>query len=181
VLDLSGKPRPRICFVPTASGDSSMYITRFYEAFVGRAEASHLGLFGRPRTDTAAVLAAQDIVYVGGGNTANMLAVWRVHGVDRMLRAAWERGVILTGVSAGMICWFEAGVTDSFGPLAALRDGLGILPGSGLPALRRREGPPADLSAARPRGVSVRLRRRRRRGAALRRRDAEGPGLEKTA
>src|SRR4029077_15853804 len=70
VLALSGKPRPRICFVPTASGDSSMYITKFYEAYGGRAEASHLGLFGRPRTDMAAVLAGQDIVYVGGGNTA---------------------------------------------------------------------------------------------------------------
>ena len=133
VLELSGKPRPRICFVPTASGDSSIYITKFYEAFGGRAEASYLGLFGRPRTDMAAVLAGQDIVYVGGGNTANMLAVWRVHGVDRMLRHAWDQGVILTGVSAGMICWFEAGVTDSFGPLAALRDGLGILPGSACP------------------------------------------------
>jgi peptidase E len=81
----------------------------------------------------AALLTSQDIVYVGGGNTANMLAVWRVHGVDRMLKAAWERGVILTGVSAGMICWFEAGVTDSFGPLAALRDGLGFLSGSACP------------------------------------------------
>jgi len=81
----------------------------------------------------AAVLTGQDIIYVGGGNTANMLAVWRVHGVDRMLREAWEHGVILTGVSAGMICWFEAGVTDSFGPLAALRDGLGFLPGSAYP------------------------------------------------
>lgn len=159
VLDLVGKSRPRICFVPTASGDSSMYITKFYEAFGERAEASHLGLFGRPRTDMAAVLAAQDIVYVGGGNTANMLAVWRVHGVDRMLRAAWEQGVILTGVSAGMICWFEAGVTDSFGPLAALRDGLGILPGSACPHYdgekdRRptyqrlvREGFPSGLAA----------------------------------
>src|SRR2546427_7581377 len=133
VLDLSGKPRPRICFVPTASGDSSVYITKFYEAFGDRAAATHLGLFGRPRTDVGAVLTSQDIIYVGGGNTANMLAVWRVHGVDRMLREAWERGVILTGVSAGMICWFEAGVTDSFGPLAALRDGLGLLSGSACP------------------------------------------------
>lgn len=133
VLDLCGKPRPKICFLPTASGDAAMYITKFYEAFGERAEASHVGLFGRPRTDMAAVLTSRDIVYVGGGNTANMLAVWRVHGVDRMLREAWERGVILTGVSAGMICWFEAGVTDSFGPLAALPDGLGLLPGSACP------------------------------------------------
>jgi dipeptidase E len=133
VLTLAGKPRPKICFVPTASGDSPVYITKFYEAFSDRAAATHLGLFGRPRTDMASVLASQDIIYVGGGNTANMLAVWRVHGVDRMMREAWERGVILTGVSAGMICWFECGVTDSFGPLAALRDGLGFLPGSACP------------------------------------------------
>ncbi len=133
VLALAAKPRPKICFVPTASGDSPVYITKFYEAFGGRAEATHLGLFGRPRTDMASVLTSQDIIYVGGGNTANMLAVWRVHGVDRLMRAAWERGVILTGVSAGMICWFECGVTDSFGPLAALRDGLGFLAGSACP------------------------------------------------
>ena len=133
VLALSGTPRPKICFLPTASGDAATYITKFYEAFGERAEAVHLALFGRPRTDIAALLTSQDIVYVGGGNTANMLAVWRVHGVDRMLKAAWERGVILTGVSAGMICWFEAGVTDSFGPLAALRDGLGFLSGSACP------------------------------------------------
>jgi len=133
VLALSGQPRPKICFLPTASGDAAVYITKFYEAFGERAQATHLGLFGRPRPDMAAVLTGQDIIYVGGGNTANMLAVWRVHGVDRMLREAWEHGVILTGVSAGMICWFEAGVTDSFGPLAALRDGLGFLPGSACP------------------------------------------------
>ena len=133
VLELSGKPRPKICFLPTASGDAAMYITKFYAAFGERAQATHLGLFGRPRTDMAAMLTGQDIIYVGGGNTANMLAVWRVHGVDRILREAWARGVILTGVSAGMICWFEAGVTDSFGPLAALRDGLHVLPGSACP------------------------------------------------
>ena len=133
VLALAAKPRPKICFVPTASGDSSMYITKFYEAFGHRAEACHVGLFGRPRADMSSVLTSQDIIYVGGGNTANMLAVWRVHGVDRMMRDAWEGGVILTGVSAGMICWFECGVTDSFGPLAALRDGLGFLRGSACP------------------------------------------------
>jgi dipeptidase E len=133
VLELAGTPRPKICFVPTASGDSPVYITKFYEAFGERAEASHACLFGRPRTDLANLLMRQDVIYVGGGNTANMLAIWRVHRVDRMLRQAWEQGVILTGVSAGMICWFEAGVTDSFGPLAALRDGLGFLPGTACP------------------------------------------------
>ena len=82
---------------------------------------------------------AQDVIYVGGGNTANMLAIWRVHGFDAILRDAWEHGVVLAGWSAGMICWFEAGVTDSFGPqLAAMRDGLGFLAGQRLPALRRR-------------------------------------------
>src|SRR3989442_15262904 len=93
----------------------------------------------------ANLLAGQDIIYVGGGNTANMLAVWRVHGVDRMMREAWERGGVLTGVSAGMICWFECGGTDSFGPLAALRDGLGFLPGSARPPHDGRKGrPPTD-------------------------------------
>ena len=77
---------------------------------------------------------AQDVVFVGGGNTANMLAIWRVHGFDRILREAWEAGVLLTGWSAGMICWFEAGVTDSFGPqLAGMRDGLGFVAGSACP------------------------------------------------
>jgi dipeptidase E len=77
---------------------------------------------------------SQDVVVVGGGNTANMLAIWRVHGFDALLREAWEQGVVLTGWSAGMICWFEAGVTDSFGPqLDGMRDGLGLLPGSACP------------------------------------------------
>ena len=77
---------------------------------------------------------AQDAIYVSGGSTANALAVWRVHGFDAILREAWERGVLLCGWSAGMICWFEAGVTDSFGPeLAGMRDGLGLLPGSACP------------------------------------------------
>ena len=76
----------------------------------------------------------QDVIYVGGGNTANMLAVWRVHGMDAALREAWEQGVVLCGSSAGMICWFEAGLTDSFGPqLEGMRDGLGFLPGSACP------------------------------------------------
>ena len=75
----------------------------------------------------------QDAVYVGGGNTANMLAIWRVHGLDRALRGAWEAGVVLAGLSAGSNCWFEAATTDSFGPLAALKDGLGLVPGSHSP------------------------------------------------
>ncbi|MGA2500389.1 MAG: peptidase E [Tepidisphaeraceae bacterium] len=135
VLSLAPKGRPRVCFLATAGGDSRESIVKFYEAFPAkRAEASHLPLFGVPRKDSREFLLSQDVIYVGGGNTANMLAVWRVHGVDRVLREAWRRGIVLAGVSAGMLCWFEGGVTDSFGrPLSAIRDGLGFLKGSACP------------------------------------------------
>jgi dipeptidase E len=100
-----------------------------------RTERSHLALFNRTVDDIDRYLLDQDLIVVGGGNTANMLAVWRVHGVDRALRAAWERGVILTGGSAGSLCWFDCGTTDSFSlyRLAPLQDGLGFLPGSHCP------------------------------------------------
>jgi dipeptidase E len=134
IFGLSGKHRPRICFLGTATGDSESYFQKFYRAMARRScEASHLGLFKRTHLDPAKFLLQQDVIYVGGGNTANMLAVWRVHGVDRALRAAWRQGIILAGISAGANCWFEACSTDSFGPLAALRDGLGLLPGSVCP------------------------------------------------
>jgi dipeptidase E len=133
VLGLTGRERPRVCFLPTASGDSAEYVVAFYEAFRERAQPSHLELFGVPRADPAGFLLTQDVVYVGGGNTANMLAIWRVHGIDSALREAWERGVVLAGISAGSICWFEWGVTDSFGEeLAPLRC-LGFLRGSNCP------------------------------------------------
>ena len=138
-----GHRRPRVCFVPTASGDSEGYIAGFYTAFARRSEASHLPLFARVAVDLEAVLLDQDAVYVGGGNTANMLAIWRAQGLDRALRRAWEAGVVMAGISAGAMCWFEGGTTDSFGPdLAGLSDGLGFLPGSYSPhydgeALRR--------------------------------------------
>jgi dipeptidase E len=133
VLGLAAAARPRICFLPTAAADSPVYVVRFYEAFRERAEPSHLELFGLPRPDIRDFLLAQDIVYVGGGNTANMLAIWRVHGVDAILREAWERGIVLAGISAGSICWFEAGVTDSFGEELAPLSCLGFLPGSNCP------------------------------------------------
>ena len=133
LLAATGARQPRVCFLPTASGDADGYIARFYQAFAARAEPSHLGLFDRQVDDVEDFLCGQDAVYVGGGNTANMLAVWRVHGVDRALRAAYQRGVVLAGVSAGAVCWFEAAVSDSFGPLRALRDGLGLLPGTCAP------------------------------------------------
>jgi dipeptidase E len=133
VLRLTGRARPHVCFLATAQGDSPSYVVDFYDSFRERAEPAHLELFGRPRRDIRDFLLAQDAIYVGGGNTANMLAVWRVHGVDEVLREGWERGVVLAGMSAGSICWFEAGVTDSFGDeLAPLRC-LGFLPGSNCP------------------------------------------------
>jgi dipeptidase E len=133
VLGLAGPGRPRVCFLPTAAADSADYVVTFYEAFRERAEPSHLELFGRPRRDIRDFLLAQDVVYVGGGNTANMLAIWRVHGVDAVLREAWEGGIVLAGTSAGSICWFEAGVTDSFGDELAPLPCLGLLPGSNCP------------------------------------------------
>ena len=133
VLGLAGTARPRVCFLPTASAESADYVVAFYEAFRERAEPTHLELFGRPRRDIRDFLLGHDVVYVGGGNTANMLAIWGVHGVDTILREAWESGIVLAGTSAGSICWFEAGVTDSFGDeLAPLRC-LGFLPGSNCP------------------------------------------------
>ena len=128
-----GRERPRVCFLPTASGDNDSYIAMYYAAFAHRSEASHLGLFNRAVDDLEGFLLEQDVIFVGGGNTANMLAIWRVHGVDRILARAWEAGVVLTGTSAGSNCWFEGSTTDSFGGLAALNDGLGLLPGSHSP------------------------------------------------
>jgi dipeptidase E len=133
VLGLASRARPRICFLPTAAADSAEYVVKFYEAFRERAEPSHLELFGRPRRDIRDFLLGQDVVYVGGGNTANMLAIWRVHGIDVVLREAWERGIVLAGISAGSICWFEAGATDSFGDELAPLPCLGFLPGSNCP------------------------------------------------
>ena len=134
VLDTTGAERPRICFVPTAVGDAPEAIVRFYDGYAGLGELSHATFFPWPRPDLREHVLGQDAIVVSGGNTANMLAIWRLHGFDRILREAWEAGVVLTGGSAGMICWFEASVTDSCGPqLEGLRDGLGFLPGSACP------------------------------------------------
>jgi dipeptidase E len=134
MLSLSPVARPRVCFVPTPSGDSDRAIVAFFERFSNRdCDPSCLRLFGVPE-DPVQHLSAQDVVYVCGGNTANALAIWRVHGVDVALREAWERGAVLGGVSAGANCWFECSVTDSFGPdLSPLHDGLGLLRGSFCP------------------------------------------------
>ena len=144
LLSLTGATTPKICFLATASGDAREYIERFYTAFSALpCTPRHLPLFRREDPDLRAVVLGQDLIYVGGGNTANMLAVWRIHGLDAVLREAWQAGVVLAGLSAGSLCWFDSGVTDSFGvALAPLRDGLGLLPGSHCPhydgeALRR--------------------------------------------
>lgn len=128
--------RPRICFVPTASGDAEDYVDRFVEAFAERAETSSLRLFHLSElaeVDLRSFVLAHDVVHVGGGSTANLLALWRLHGLDEVFREALAAGVVLSGVSAGMNCWFESSVTDSFGPLAPLDDGLGLLAGSACP------------------------------------------------
>jgi dipeptidase E len=134
LLSLAAKPRPRICYLSTPSADSDRGIAAFFEAFSRReCEPSCLRLFGVPERPIER-LTEQDVVYVSGGNTANALAIWRLHGVDVALREAWERGAVMGGTSAGANCWFECCVTDAFGPeLDPLRDGLGILPGSFCP------------------------------------------------
>jgi dipeptidase E len=133
----SGRERPRICLIPTATGDDRELIADFERLFAPpRAEARVLRLFGRTDDDLAAVLREQDAVYVLGGSTENLLALWRLHGLDAALRDAWEEGVVLAGMSAGAICWFDAATTDSFGPtLQPLRGGLGILEGTFIPHL----------------------------------------------
>jgi peptidase E len=141
VLSLASRKPAKICFLPTASADSAPYIVSFYRAFSGRAIPTDLTIFDprslprRPSqtSDIANFVATQDIIYVGGGNTANLLAMWRTHGVDQILRDAWTQGVVLCGISAGMICWFRDGLTDSFGQLRPLGDGLGFIDASACP------------------------------------------------
>jgi len=127
---VSGR-RPRVCFLATALGDNAAVLQAFYDAArLAGFEASHLAVFPMPNVDDPrAHLLAQDIVWVWGGSVAGLLAMWRLHGVDAAMREAWEAGVVLTGVSAGSICWHVGGTTDSFGPeLRPVTDGLGLLP-----------------------------------------------------
>jgi dipeptidase E len=131
-LTLTGKPLPKICFLPTASGDPREQVTRFYERFSDwPCEPSTLSLFhlGRDRIDPVEHLLAQDAIYVGGGSMRNMLAVWREHRLDQAMRRAWLQGIVLAGLSAGAMCWFEGGISSSGGALEPVR-GLGLLRGS---------------------------------------------------
>ncbi len=136
VLELAGAQTPKVCFLGTASGDADGYALKFFEAYGGRGcVTSRLTLFQAARVPASELLPAQDVIYVGGGSTVNMLAVWRIHGIDVLLREAWERGTVLAGLSAGSICWFESGVTDSLraDAMLPLTDALGFLPGSHCP------------------------------------------------
>jgi dipeptidase E len=150
LLELAATATPRVCFLGTASAHKPEHVEWFYDRFRGRpCEPAHVELFESPERPAEEVARA-DVVFVAGGNTANALALWRVHGVDGALRAVWERGGVLGGWSAGGICWFEDGLTDSFGPLRPLGDGLGFLGGSFCPhydgEVERR---PAYLQAVR--------------------------------
>ncbi|NGN63525.1 peptidase E [Streptomyces sp. A7024] len=156
VLGQVRAPRPKVCFVPTASGDAPDYVGQFHAAFQARAcEAAVLHLFRRELDDDAlrAFLLGQDVIYVGGGNTANLLAVWRAHSVDRLLREAFDHGVLLCGISAGANCWAEGSLTDSFGPLTHLSDGLALLSGSVCPHYDSEPGRRSSYRAAVARGA----------------------------
>jgi peptidase E len=161
VRDLAGKPQPKILFVPTASGDDPAGLLTFYQAFAGVCcEPSHLALFHRTVDDIDGLIRTQDVVIVGGGNTANMLAIWRLHGVEDALRNAYRNGTILSGWSAGCICWFEAGITDSFTlELGPLRDGVRLLAGSACPHYdseeRRRPVYAREIAAGMAPGIAL--------------------------
>jgi dipeptidase E len=123
----------RLLYVPTASNEDPARTVAWYERLRGRAEMTPLHFFPWPPQGLRELALAQDVIFVTGGNTANALAIWRTHGFDEILREAWQAGVVLAGWSAGMICWFEHGVTDSFGPQLAAMECLGFLPGSACP------------------------------------------------
>jgi dipeptidase E len=133
VLSLTDAARPRVCFLPTASGDADHYVVRFYRRFSPSCEASHVSLFRRDQgtggveDDLANHLLAQDLIYVGGGNVVSMLGAWRAHGLDEVLREAWRKGVVLCGPSAGSLCWFDEALSAFHGAPRSVR-GLGLLP-----------------------------------------------------
>lgn len=132
VLGLTGKLRPRVCFLPSASGDADHYVVRFYREFAtDRADASHITLFRRDRAvgDVREHLLAQDLIYVGGGSLVSLLGVWRAHGIDEVLREAWQRGIVLCGLSAGALCWFSDAITAYYGAPERV-GGMGFLPWS---------------------------------------------------
>jgi peptidase E len=136
-LGLTERPTPKVCLIPTASGDASAYVAAFYKAFADRARCSHVSLFNRAR-ELQEIVLGQDALYVGGGSTANLLALWRLHGLDALVREAWSAGTVLVGVSAGACALFEAGVSASFGAVAPLHDGIGLVEGAFCPHYEER-------------------------------------------
>lgn len=133
LLKQTKKDNPKICFLPQASNEAKEYIVKFYETFCSLgAKPSWISLFGRVEDAWKEHLLEQDIIYVGGGNTRSMLALWREWGMDKVLQEAYKKGIILSGVSAGAICWFEQCITDSVWPLGAL-NGLKFIKGSCCP------------------------------------------------
>ena len=133
ILQQAAKPNPKVCFVPTATGDAVRYVANFYRAYRQlQCVPSHLPFFERT-PELRSLVFDQDVIYVGGGNTKSMLAVWREWEFDKILREAWERGVVLAGISAGAICWFEQGITDSFADELKVMDCMGFLKGSCCP------------------------------------------------
>jgi dipeptidase E len=134
IIAQANKERPKVCFLPTASGDSWEYVVNFYRAYTSLdCIPSHLLMF-RPHTaDMAGFLLSQDVIYVGGGNTKSMLALWREWGLDKILKQGLEQGIILSGISAGAICWFEQGSTDSIPGRYSALDCMGYLSGSCCP------------------------------------------------
>jgi peptidase E len=133
VLSLTDSERPRVCFLPTASGDADHYVVRFYRRFAASCDASHVSLFRRDQgtggveDDLASHLLAQDLIYVGGGNVVSMLGAWRAHGLDEVLKKAWRKGIVLCGPSAGSLCWFDEALSAFHGAPRGVR-GLGLLP-----------------------------------------------------
>jgi dipeptidase E len=135
VLSAAAVPLPKVCFVGTASGDAQIYSDKFYAAFrTLPCEPSDLSLFNPPTADLRSFVLEKDVIYVGGGNTRNLLVLWREWGLDSILREAWLSGIVMAGISAGSICWFQQGLSDSVipGDLAPL-ECLGLLPGSNCP------------------------------------------------
>jgi dipeptidase E len=136
LFDLTGAERPKVLYVPTAVGDADRAVAQFYRSFPSHSfEPTDLALFHRTVDDLRTLVLGQDAVIVSGGNTVNLLAIWRAHGLDAILREAWDAGVVLAGGSAGANCWFEASTTDSYllGHADPLPDGLGFVPGSFCP------------------------------------------------
>ena len=134
ILAQASKPRPKVCFLPTARSESADYVMQFYAAFAKlECQPSHLLVFNPPTADLESFIMEKDVIYVGGGNTKSMLAVWREWRLDAILRQAWEKGVVLAGVSAGAICWFEQGLTDSVPGAYTALTGMGYLRGSFSP------------------------------------------------